>query len=62
MPKKIIDGEPLFGRPPAGENAPPLLSEKLIAQLQGAVQAAQRRRGTPQSYATHSKDDSPPNE
>jgi hypothetical protein len=28
----------------AGEPAPPLLSEKLIAQLQGAVNAAQRKR------------------
>jgi hypothetical protein len=27
-----------------GEPAPPLLSEKLIAQLQGAVIAAQRKR------------------
>jgi hypothetical protein len=28
----------------AGEPTPPLLSEKLIAQLQGAVNAAQRKR------------------
>ena len=28
----------------AGEPTPPLLSEKLIAELQGAVNAAQRKR------------------
>jgi hypothetical protein len=30
--------------PANGEPTPPLLSEKLIAQLQGAVVSAQRRR------------------
>jgi hypothetical protein len=29
---------------PAEHNPPPLLSDKLIAQLQGAVTAAQRKR------------------
>jgi hypothetical protein len=33
----------------AGEPTPPFLSEKLIAQLQGAVSAAQRKR-TPHSH------------
>jgi len=31
-------------RPPTEESAPPLLSEKFIAQLQGAVSTAQRNR------------------
>lgn len=50
MPKKIINGKPESGEPMSddermcGEPAPPLLSEKLIAQLQGAVIAAQRKR------------------
>jgi hypothetical protein len=30
----------------AGEPTPPLLSDRLIAQLQGAVNAAQRKRMT----------------
>jgi hypothetical protein len=44
MPKKMIDGAQKSDRPTFGDGAPPLLSEKLIAQLQGAVEAAQRKR------------------
>jgi hypothetical protein len=67
MPKKMIDGAPQIGRPTGGDGAPPLLSEKLIAQLQGAVEAAQRRRNAPQAnspqkFATDSKDESTPNQ
>jgi len=35
---------PKKDRPMPGEAAPPLLSDKLIAQLQNAVSAAQRKR------------------
>ena len=44
MSKRTYDGTSRKDRPPTEEAAPPLLSEKLIAQLQGAVSAAQRRR------------------
>jgi hypothetical protein len=45
MPKKDDDDKPRSARPVRGERPPPPLSEKLIAQLQGAVDAAQRKRG-----------------
>jgi len=60
MPKKMIDGAQKIGRPTSGEGAPPLLSEKLIAQLQGAVEAAQRKRNAPQRHAAQSEDESIP--
>lgn len=44
MSKKTRDGQPKQSDLSAGEPTPPLLSEKLIAQLQGAVNAAQRKR------------------
>jgi hypothetical protein len=44
MPKRTSDTRPKQSRPNAGEPTPPFLSEKLIAKLQGAVSAAQRRR------------------
>jgi hypothetical protein len=49
MPKKTTHGKSEKGRPITAESAPaepspPLLSEKLIAQLQQAVGLAQRRR------------------
>jgi len=47
MPKKTSDDESSPAQPTAGENTPPLLSEKLIAQLQGAVEAARRKRAQP---------------
>jgi hypothetical protein len=44
MPKRISSGKPENGEQMPDGPAPPLLSEKLIAQLQGAVIAAQRKR------------------
>jgi hypothetical protein len=45
MSKRASEGRPEKDRPTTEEAAaPPLLSEKLIAQLQGVVVAAQRRR------------------
>jgi hypothetical protein len=44
MSKTVIDGRLKKDRPIIEENAPPLLSEKLIAQLQGAVSTALRKR------------------
>jgi hypothetical protein len=44
MSKKMSGGEPSEARLLKGERAPPLLSEELIAKLQGAVNAAQRKR------------------
>jgi hypothetical protein len=44
MTKTTSDGKPKKGRPMTEGATPPLLSEKLIAQLQGAVSAAQRKR------------------
>jgi hypothetical protein len=44
MANKTNGGEPKHPRVHPGESTPPLLSEKLIAQLQGAVAAAQRKR------------------
>jgi hypothetical protein len=48
MSKKTRDGRLNESDSNAREATPPLLSEKLIAQLQGAVNAAQRNR-TPHS-------------
>jgi hypothetical protein len=44
MSKKSNAGRPVNGDALKAFGTPPLLSEKLIAQLQGAVNAAQRRR------------------
>ena len=44
MTKRTYDGRSQKDCPATEEAAPPLLSEKLIAQLQGAVSAARRRR------------------
>jgi len=44
MSKGTNDGRPKEGRPKTGEATPPPLSEKLIAKLQMAVGAAQRKR------------------
>lgn len=44
MAKKSPDGRPRKDPPTTEEATPPLLSKKLIAQLQGAVRAAQRKR------------------
>jgi hypothetical protein len=44
MSKRTSDDMPKKSRLIAGEPAPPLLSEKLIAQLQGAVNSAQQKQ------------------
>jgi hypothetical protein len=44
MSKKTREGGPKQSDANVGEPTPPFLSEKLIAQLQGAVTAAQRKR------------------
>jgi hypothetical protein len=44
MAKKLNAGRPENQEAPKAFGTPPLLSEKLIAQLQGAVSAAQRKR------------------
>jgi hypothetical protein len=49
MFKRTRDGRPKRASGIAGEPTPPLLSEKLIAELQGAVNTAQRKR-MPDSY------------
>jgi len=47
IPKKTKNGKPAKSRPDLGGPTPPPLSEKLIAQLHGAVRAAQRKRMPP---------------
>jgi len=44
MPKRTSDARQDQSHVSAEEAAPPFLSEKLIAQLQGAVRSAQRKR------------------
>jgi len=44
MSKGTTDGRAKDGRPKTDESTPPPLSEKLIAKLQMAVGAAQRKR------------------
>jgi hypothetical protein len=44
MSKRANGGNPKSGEAMTREKAPPLLSEKLIAQMQSAVSAAQRKR------------------
>jgi len=44
MPKRTREDGPQESSSTAGEPTPAFLSEKLIAQLQGAVNAAQRKR------------------
>lgn len=46
MPKKMSDGVLEIAHLARSYAAPPPLSEKLIAQLQGAVEAAQRNKRT----------------
>jgi hypothetical protein len=47
MSKNTSDEESEIGGQTDGERTVPLLSEKLIAQLQGAVDAARRKRTGP---------------
>ena len=44
MSKRANGGKPKIDGSKVREKAPPLLSEKLIAQMQSAVSAAQRKR------------------
>jgi len=44
MSKRTREGRPEQSDSNLGEPIPPLLSEKLIAELHGAVNAAQRKR------------------
>jgi hypothetical protein len=60
MSKKTSDGEPRISRLTNGERTPPPLSEQLIAKLQGAVEAAQRKRMPPSRYVMDPDDDSSP--
>lgn len=61
MPKKTSDGV-LKSAPPTDDDAtPPLLSEKFIARLQGAVEAAQRRQAPPPRYVMDREEESWPN-
>lgn len=46
MPKKMSDGTLEIAHLARSYATPPLLSEKLVAQLQGAVEAAQRNKRT----------------
>jgi hypothetical protein len=45
-----------------GEATPPHLSERRIAQLQGAVGAAQRKRMPPPGFVMDRKEESCPNQ
>jgi hypothetical protein len=47
MPNKTSDGASNPAHLTLGEATPPPLSEKFIAQLQGAVEAAAQRKRTP---------------
>jgi hypothetical protein len=51
MPKKTSDGKPTKSLPENREATPPLLSEKLIAQLQKAVGSAHRKRSAERADA-----------
>jgi len=55
MPKRTNDGRPKEDRPLTDESNPPLLSEELIAKLQNAVSAAQRKRMTGPNDASPSE-------
>jgi hypothetical protein len=61
MPKKTSVGALTIAHLAQGEAAPPLLSEKLIAQLQGAVEAA-RKRMPSRRIVMHREDESCPNQ
>jgi hypothetical protein len=58
MPKKTSDCRSTIAAQSHGEAMPPLLSEKRIAQLQGAVWAAQRKRMPPRRFVMDRKDES----
>jgi hypothetical protein len=58
IPKKTDDRKPKKSRLISGGPTPPPLSEELIAQLQGAVSAAQRKKI---SHGRQTRDPSDPN-
>jgi hypothetical protein len=62
MPKKMLDDAPSIAHLAHGESTPPQLSEKLIAQLQGAVEAAQRKRKAPPRFVTDTQEESSSNQ
>lgn len=62
MPKKMSDGALKIAHLTHGEATPPLLSEKFIAQLQGAVEAAKCKRMPPTGFVMDRKDESCPNQ
>ena len=59
MPKKTSDGVLTIAPPTEGEGTPPLLSEKLIAQLQGAVEAARKRMPRTRFVMDHEEEPCP---
>ena len=59
MSKKTRDGEPGKARSMVGERAPPPLSEELIAKLQAAVNAAQRKHDKRNRVSGDTKEPSP---
>jgi hypothetical protein len=61
MPKKTSDDALKIDHLTHGEAMPPLLSEKHIAQLQGAVEAAQRNRMLRPRFVMERHDESCPN-
>jgi hypothetical protein len=61
MSKKTSEDASKNTRPTNGERTPPLLSEKLVAKLQGAVEAAQRKRTSQCRYVAGPDDDSSAN-
>ncbi len=58
MPKKTSDGALKITQPTHGDATPPRLSKKLIAQLQGAVEAAQCKRMPSTRFVMDGKDES----
>jgi hypothetical protein len=61
MPKKTSDDALKIDHLTLGEATPPLLSEKHIAQLQRAVEAAQRNRMLRPRFVMEGTDESCPN-
>jgi hypothetical protein len=60
MSKKTRDGRLKESGSNVREAAPPLLSEKLIAELQGSVNAAQRKRMPHSNGRSESRMDAKP--
>jgi hypothetical protein len=60
IPKKAQDEKSTKSRRDFGGPTPPPLSEELIAQLQGAVRAAQRKKVSPSAQPSDSVNDEVP--